>query len=389
MTAGAGGVPLGFKVLQGRSRSGVILGDPSRDTLTVEARQSGHHFKDAVVQEGRYGSAWKLASDEGLHLKGTNLAPSPLAIFNAGLQSELAGRVARLARVRGLVWKQMSAGVSTQYSLTGSFALGTGRGKAEAVGAHIALDCGARDQELCDLIAAAVAQSPLFDLVMRPLDNSFALYCNGRRRHTAALPASAGAAPIDPFLKYKRAPEPVEKGNAASEILASTGRTTAKSSVSAAPPAVAGRSWIAVNGEGQLDPESGLYRGTVAVDREGSSIFSFTGDETAADRAPSGLAFASTAIAFCYMTQLSRYIEAMELAIRGVRLVQTSPFTITERGSGEAGPCDTHLFMQGEAQEEDFERLQLVAAHTCYLHQTMQAATPLKVTVSNGGRMLG
>lgn len=44
--------------------------------------------------------------------------------------------------------------------------------------------------------------------------------------------------------------------------------------------------------------------------------------------------------------------------------------------------------MQGEADEAMFERLQLVAANTCYLHQTMAVSTPLAVTVSNGGRQL-
>ena len=154
-------------------------------------------------------------------------------------------------------------------------------------------------------------------------------------------------------------------------------------------PPPGGRVTWAVNGEGEVDATSGLYRCKVALNRSGSSHFAYISDETAADRAPSGLALLSAAVAFCYMTQLSRYIEAMKLAIRNVRLVQNSPYAIRPDAHGAASPCDTHLFMQGEAEEEMFERLQLVAANTCYLHQTMVGATPLEVTLSNGGRQVG
>ncbi len=47
------------------------------------------------------------------------------------------------------------------------------------------------------------------------------------------------------------------------------------------------------------------------------------------------------------MTQLSRYIENMKLAIRGVRLVQFTPFCGGRKAVAE--PIDTHLFLNGEA----------------------------------------
>ena len=86
-----------------------------------------------------------MTSDEGSYLGGTDLAPFPLGFFNAGLQSDLAGRVAALAKARGINWSQLAIGVSTQYSLSGSFVDGTGRGYAEAVGAHVELDTPASD----------------------------------------------------------------------------------------------------------------------------------------------------------------------------------------------------------------------------------------------------
>ena len=389
MSQDTGGVPLSFKTRQGTARAASIVGRPGKDLFLSEARQLGHHFKEAIVEEGATGSSWRMTSDEGSYLGGTDLAPFPLGFFNAGLQSDLAGRIARLAKERGIAASRIAVGVSTQYSLSGSFVEGTGKGYAEAVGVHVAFESAAADGELAALVEAAVVQSPAFDLVSRPLENTFALYCNGRRRDPVGLPRSTAQAPTDPFLKYANSPVPLSGGPDVGELISKTGgRTDGPASAFSVTPAPGGRVTWAVNGEGSIDQESGLYRCSVALNRPGSTHFGYISDETSADRAPSGLSLLSAAVAFCYMTQLSRYIEAMKLAIRGVRLVQLSPYAIETTGTGIASPCDTHLFMQGEADEAMFERLQLVAASTCYLHQTMVMATPLKLTVSNGARTI-
>ena len=381
---------LGFMVAKGRARSASVVGRAGQDVFVVEARQVGHHFKEAVVLEGEGGSAWRMTSDEGSYLGGTDVAPFPLGFFNAGLQSDLAGRVARLAKVRGIAWTDFSVSVSTQYSLSGSFVQGTGQGYADAVGAHVGFQSSASDADLAGLVQDAIAESAAFDLITRPLENTFALYCNSRRRNPTSLPASSAAAPMDPFLKYATPPAPLTGAIGLNDLIVKTGEKTAgvPSTPAASTPTPGNRVGWVVNGEGKLDAASGLYRCKVALDRPGSSHFAYLSDETAADRAPSGLSLLSAAIAFCYMTQLSRYIDAMKLAIRNVRLVQLSPYAIGSASRGLASPCDTHLFLQGEAEEDVFERLQLVAANTCYLHQTMVLATPLNVTVSNSGRQI-
>ena len=390
MSDDTSGLPLSFKTQLGQKRAGVILGVPAADIFLAEARQLGHHYKEVMVQEGASGSSWRMTSDEGSYLGGTDLAPFPLGFFNAGLQSDLAGRVVHLAKTRAISWTEIAVRVSTRYSLSGSFVQGTGQGYAEAVGAHVAFHSSASDAELTALVRDAVDQSPAYDLVQRPLENTFALYFNGRRRALTSLPASTAAAPTDPFLKYAKAPTPLPDTAGLGDLIIKTGERT--EGVSATPagstPTAGGRITWVVNGDGRTDAVTGLYRCKVALNRPGSSHFFYVSDETESDRAPSGLSLLSAAIAFCYMTQLSRYIDAMKLSIRNVRLVQLSPYAIDASARGVADPCDTHLFLQGEAEEEMFERLQLIAANTCYLHQTMVCATPLDVVVSNGGRTL-
>ncbi|MGB8433839.1 MAG: hypothetical protein WCE38_06260, partial [Burkholderiales bacterium] len=76
------GFPLGFKLRQGKARAGIVSGVTGRDVFKVEARQLAGHQKEAVVTEGASGSSWRIVSDEGRHLKGTDLAPFPLGYFN-------------------------------------------------------------------------------------------------------------------------------------------------------------------------------------------------------------------------------------------------------------------------------------------------------------------
>ena len=94
------GYPLAFKVQAGR-RAATIAGSASaRDVFRIEARTMGGHQKEVVVTEGVGGATWRLTSDEGAILKGTDLAPFPLAFFNAGLHADFVNRALAIARAK-------------------------------------------------------------------------------------------------------------------------------------------------------------------------------------------------------------------------------------------------------------------------------------------------
>lgn len=78
MSIDANGFPISFMTAKGRYRSPVVVGEPGTDTMLLEVRQVGQHQKESVLLEGDGGSSWRMASDEGVHLKGTDLAPFPL-----------------------------------------------------------------------------------------------------------------------------------------------------------------------------------------------------------------------------------------------------------------------------------------------------------------------
>jgi organic hydroperoxide reductase OsmC/OhrA len=138
-----------------------------------------------------------------------------------------------------------------------------------------------------------------------------------------------------------------------------------------------------VLGEGKALAD-GIYASDTWLGMPGTSHFRLLSDEGSGDAAPCGLALLSAGIAFCYMTQLSRYIENMKLNIRGVRLVQRNPYVAGTQAA--AVPIDTHLFLNGEAPEEMHRQLLTIAARTCYLHAASKTPTEPKLRLIHNGR---
>ncbi len=209
-TIDAFGDPLGFKLRDGSGGSPLSTG-AGRDVITVEARQMAHHQKEAVVSEGAGGPAWRLSSDEGVHLKGTDLAPFPLGFFNAGMQSDLYGRLRALARRNAIPLDALEIRLVNHYWLTGSFIQGTGEGHAEAPDLEIAVRSSAGSAAVSALVVAAIDASPAFAFLRAPLSaNTFALYINGRRGRVDGVANSPAPDAADPYRVHAHAPRPLD-----------------------------------------------------------------------------------------------------------------------------------------------------------------------------------
>jgi uncharacterized OsmC-like protein len=374
------GDPLAFRLRQGRGRSPLLGG--GRDVIKAEARQLAGHQKEALVTEGVDGSTWRLTSDEGKHLRGTDLAPFPLGFFNAGMQSDLYGRIRTLAATRNIALDDVAIRVTNHYWLTGSFIHGTGEGHAEAPDIEVRMQSGASTETIRALVAAAMNASPAIALLRTPLlGNSFALYINGRRRQVAGVANSASADAGDPYRVYARAPRPLN-ANGRHDLI-EKGRVE-EGTPEPASPTVTNKLIRNVHGEGKSLGRDGMYEADTWLGMPGTSHFRLVSDEGAANTAPCGLALLSAAIAFCYMTQLSRYIDNMKMNIRGVRLVQFNPYVAGSNAAAE--PIDTHLFLNGEAPEETHLQLLTIAARTCYLHAASKTATEPNLRIIHNGR---
>jgi uncharacterized OsmC-like protein len=376
------GDPLAFKLRQGTGRS-LLLAARGRDVIKVEARQMAGHQKEAIVAEGTAASAWRLTSDEGKHLRGTDLAPFPLGFFNAGMQSDLYGRMRTLAATRDVALDSVAIRVANHYWLTGSFIHGTGEGHAEAPDIDVRVQSSASTETIRDLVAAAMEASPAIALLRTPLaGNTFALYVNGRRRQVEGVANSRNADAGDPYRVYARAPRPLDT-NARRDLIEKTSRVE-QGTPNPAPATITNKLVRNVLGEGKSLGSDGMYEVDTWLGMPGTSHFRLVSDEGGGDAAPGGLALLSAGIAFCYMTQLSRYIENMKMNIRGVRLVQFNPYIAGPTAAVE--PIDTHLFLNGEAPEEMHLQLLTIAARTCYLHAACKTATEPSLRIIHNGQ---
>jgi uncharacterized OsmC-like protein len=393
------GLPLGFKLAPGRARSPVACGTVGRDVFKVEARQLAGHQKEAVVAEGANGSRWRLTSDEGKHLKGTDLAPFPLGYFNAGLQADLANRILWLAKVRSIRLAALELALQNAYYMTGAFFRGDGKGYAEPARVKVVVASSSPKEAIASLVHAAIAASPAWAAMRVAVENTFALYVNGRRREVRTMRASAAPDAADPLKTYSAAPIPLAGAGDLPDLVRRTGRTR-PGAIAAAPAGTTTRITRRINGTCRLLDPIGVTETDCVLDMSGMSHFALKSDERGAtagaaspDQAPSGLSLLSAGLAVCVRTQLSRYSEHMRFRIRQVRLVQFNPYTLQGSASdgsarGSIEPVDTHLFLHGDESDETHERLMRIAATTCYLHATLASALEPVVSIEVNGAAL-
>jgi hypothetical protein len=327
-TIDGSGFPLAFKVRDGVRAATVAGRAPARDVFRVEARTMTGHQKELVVTEGAAGPAWRMVSDEGANLKGTDLAPFPLAFFNAALQAD-----------------------------------------------YLNLD-------------AALQASPAHALMATPLRDTFALYVNGRRCPVTRVAASPGADETDPFKAHRAPPSPLDGAQAPRDLIEWLAPDPAEGPARALPGE--GRIPILIRGSSVLADPAGLVASTVIPTSPGAR-FRIRCDETPGPQhAPSALACAAAGIAFCYMTQFTRYIEYRHHQVRAIRFVQTLPFTFTGDGAlrGGAEPVDTHVFLHGDEPDAVMQSLLEVAENTCYLHAALRSRIPSRVVATVNGTPL-
>jgi hypothetical protein len=375
------GYPLCFKVAQGLERPGVLGLENSACVFTTQARAMGGHQKEAVVTEGDKGSSWRMVSDEGPALKGTDLAPFPLGFMSAGLQADLLQRIYQLSIRHDLPLKRIESELVNNYVFEGSFFKGTGHGQAHRPRFAIRAESDIGADRLLALVHEAAAASPLLAAWAAPLTNTFALYANGRRVGLRQLNASSETA-FDPLKVWANAPQPLINDNTSGDIITKAEPVKIENPTSPSGWET-GKVEIPIHGRSVCD--RGLTRSVTWANRLGGSAFAIrSNDRLSEDLAPSGLAHAFAGIAFCFMTQLLRYVEHHDMKVRALRLVQFSPCKI-ETGIACAVPLDTHVFVRSEESDEVMERLVLMAARTCYLHAALHAALSPDISVTLNG----
>ena len=177
------GYPLGFLIKK--------VQDSSKNfnrTFTSHTRQMDILQKETIGYEGDLNSSsFRLTSDEGKHLNGTDLAPFPLGFFNASIHGDIVGTVMKQAKSNGLKINNIDCEVLNSYYLTGSFVKGDGKGHAEPTTINLDVSTSENHKDIKNLILKASKMSPVLAGLRTPLKNTFALYSNGRRKDLSNL----------------------------------------------------------------------------------------------------------------------------------------------------------------------------------------------------------
>ena len=381
------GYPLAFKVRNGITPRVVSGETPSRDVFKVEARTMGGHQKEVLVSEGEGGTVWRLTSDEGAILKGSDLAPFPLAFYNAGLHADFVKRALQIARSKEITLAIDSVNLTNQYYFQGSFFSGTGKGSAEAVTVHVNARSNYSREKVQEILDLAIIASPAHATLAYAQRNTFALYVNGRRCPVIRVSSSLASDETDPFKAHNSIPVPLRETDDMSTIIERIALEGNSMPLPLLPSE--GRVQIVIPGASSPIDSDGLIATTVTP-RAGHA-FRITCNESAnGGSAPTGLACIAASIAFCYMTQFTRYIEHRKHKVRAIRFVQTLPFTLTGNaldGSlvGGLEPVDTHVFLHADEPDEVLQNLLEVAENTCYLHAALRSTLPSRVSLVLNG----
>ena len=363
-------------------------------TLAVhtEVRSLEGMQKEALVRVGS-GRTWRMVSDEGPYLDGTDLAPFPLAFFSAGLQFSLLSQLVQGARARSVDMGSVALTLDTLYSMEGSFLRGDAEGGAMPARVELSIESDADAGVVADLVRGAAASSGAHAVMRDVLANVFALTHNGTRIEVEGLPASRSTHDEAPSFEWV-APESdhaypediITKVGQAEKLHGVEGG--AGSSLNAEQ-----KRTLHVHGEARVT--DGLAMETeIRLFKPIGSSFRFLCDETSknggAGRAPSPLAYLAAGVGFCYMTQLGRYAHILKKELTHYSLVQTNAcalhgsFASGTRSAG-AEPFDTHVFMESEETDAvagDFLR---TGARTCFLHAAMRGRYPTDVRLSLNG----
>lgn len=389
------GTPLGFKVRAERGFPAELGGDGWR--IRALARALAGMQKEAVVYVGPFRTAWRMVSDEGPYLNGTDLAPFPLAFYTAGLASSYASAILRVARSMKSRIDALTLLQDNFYTMEGSALKGTMTGGALPVELAIDLKADAPPAAIHQVVEAGILGSPGDACARMRLPSTFAVALNGEPINIPRVkPSMAGMFrdPASAFERIEAAPPSeyagnlIEKVRSAETVFGVEGG--AGSSLQAEQKRMLHvRGILTLRADGLKEINAQLFKPL-------GSMFRFLSDDPQGhggrNRAPCGLSLLSAGIAFCYLTQLGRFAHIVKLRMDDYRLVQDTVFHVpdplTPHASATAEPVDTHVFISSPEPADDIGRMIAMGEQTCFLHANLRGVNEARVAIRLNGELI-
>jgi uncharacterized OsmC-like protein len=348
--------------------------------------------KEAVVWPlGGDRRGWRMFSDEGPYLNGTDLAPFPLGFFAAGLQFSFLETLAELARAQGIRIDSLESIQDTWYTMSGSALRGDMTGGAKPVDLLVKIRAEASPEAVAKLVRESEQASPAHAAMRDVLANTFSCRLNAAEVPVAGVSHSPARDITDPAGSFEQLraispdglPQPIISKIAEAQKLHGVAGGVASSLQSEQ------KRTLNVHGEARVGAD-GLMETRIQLRSPVGSSFRFVGQieppEGQARVAPSGLAYLSAGVAFCFMTQLGRYAHIVKYPVRAYRLAQFSLFR--QADAAAALPVDTHLYLEGDLEAEAAAQSLRMSEQTCFLHAAMRAGYPSQIAVELNGKAL-
>lgn len=388
-----GAHPLVFKQNAGKPLALAASDEGRRLSVRTATRALAGMQKEALVNYGPTGTTWRVVCDEGPWLNGTDLAPFPLAFFTAGLVASYMSEFLTHAKQADVEIHELEVQVDNLYGMEGSLIRGTMVGSALPVEATFRARTTAADSQVLQLAHLAVASSPADTLLRNAVDSIFTLNHNGKQLPVTRVAASSRPQEEDPAALFQAA-APNGNPDFAEDVLLRLddvdtlgGEKLGTERSSAVGLSDEQKRQVHVRGVGSLR-EDGMKELEVACFQPIGSVFRFLSDDSALvggqERAPSGLAYLSAGISFCFMTQLGRYAHVAKHDMHSYQIVQHSSFSppaaLNEKG--EAPTCaavDTDVFIGNAEDEEKTQTLLNMGEQTCYLHAACRSGIKTRI----------
>jgi uncharacterized OsmC-like protein len=371
--------PLGFLINKGTPVN--PIDDLNDKCFIIHARQMASMQKEVIGYESKNGNSWRITSDEGKHLLGTDYAPFPLGFFNASIHGDVVGRIFYFASQKSVDIEEVSCEVKNFYYLTGSFVKGDGIGHAQPSEINLKIRSNAAKKAINEIINLALKSSPVISALKNPLKNTFSLTANGRKKQLQTIRQSDVSDVNDPFNIYKSNPIPNKEHKYSDKIIYKTGKIS-DGKVELAPSGTTTKIIRIVTGSSITKKNSKVVEVDTVLGIPGMTHFAISTD-IFGEYAPSPINIMGAAISFCYLTQTHRYIHNKKFEIEGLRMSQFMSFKQnSDDNTITMNPLDTHLFMNGTAPEEQNEILINLSEKTCYLHATLSNTLEPSVNIS-------
>jgi hypothetical protein len=344
--------------------------------------------KEALVRLGD-GDLWRLVSDEGPYLNGTDLAPFPLAFYTVGVAFSFLEELETHSEAAGVELEGLTLTTDHYYTMEGSALRGDMIGGALPIEMVLEAGGGVSEDELRRLLRQAEATSPPQTYMRTALASTFSLTLGQERLAPEKVPACDPGDAFDPGPLFEAArpregdflPGIITKVEAA-EI--HEGEGGVGSSLRAEQ-----RRTLHVRGVTRC-LEGGVKEARIFLLHPSGSSFRLLSDggPHGTGSAPPGPVFLAAGIGFCFMTQLGRYAHITKQPLSAYRIVQENRFHRLGSPELTADPVETHAFLELDAPQEEAQQLLYMGERTCFLHAALRGVNPSRLRAVLGGREL-